>query len=101
MRAGACTSVLTTHDHNPIPSKHADDSGPAAIRYLGGWPARHTMAPEGSPAILDCTCELPRMLPQLPYHNLPMWDTHGAAPQCSQSSIARFQKQHLGGPHSM
>lgn len=50
---------------------------PAVHRYLGGWPARQALAPEGAPAILDCTCELPRMLHDLPYHNLPMWDTHG------------------------
>jgi hypothetical protein len=35
------------------------------------------MAPASRPALLDCTCELPRMLEDVPYHNLPMWDTHG------------------------
>ncbi|BDA40761.1 Uncharacterized protein YnbD [Coccomyxa sp. Obi] len=45
--------------------------------YLGGWPASAKMLPEGEPAILDCTCELPRIQRHLPYDNLPIWDTHG------------------------
>ncbi len=49
-------------------------------RYLGGWPASPNMLPEGAPAILDCTCELPRVQRHLPYDNLPIWDTHG---ECS------------------
>ena len=46
-------------------------------RYLGGWPASLAMTPSGNPAVLDCTCELPRMQKNLPYLNLPVWDTHG------------------------
>ncbi|XAR71088.1 hypothetical protein NMG60_11028192 [Bertholletia excelsa] len=28
--------------------------------YVGGWPCSHEKLPPGSPAIIDCTCELPR-----------------------------------------
>ena len=58
-----------------------------APRYLGGWPASPSMMPQGSPAILDCTCELPRMQRQLPYLNLPVWDTHGTCRTPASSSV--------------
>ena len=45
------------------------------------------MMPQGSPAILDCTCELPRMQRQLPYLNLPVWDTHGTHRTPARSSV--------------
>ena len=51
------------------------------------------MAPASRPALLDCTCELPRMMDDVPYHNLPMWDTHGGCHllalllQCSPKQV--------------
>ena len=59
----------------------------ACSRYLGGWPASLAMTPKGDPAILDCTCELPRMQRHLPYLNLPVWDTHGM--HCSSTFHTR------------
>ena len=77
----ACCTILVTI--------FTDTSGAlltrsACSRYLGGWPASLAMTPKGDPAILDCTCELPRMQRHLPYLNLPVWDTHGTL--CSSTS---------------
>lgn len=58
----------------------AEEKTYCPCRYLGGWPASPKMLPEGAPAILDCTCELPRVQRHLPYDNLPVWDTHGERP---------------------
>lgn len=54
--------------------------------YVGGWPCRAAdlppPAPDGGarpPAVVDCTCELPRpaCLAGLPYLNVPTWDSRG------------------------
>ena len=47
-------------------------------RWLGGWCSTDQELPEGHPAVLDCTCELPLLVRGSPYLNLPTWDTYGA-----------------------
>jgi hypothetical protein len=50
--------------------------------FVGGWPWLQADVPPGSPAVVDCTCELPRSssaLP-LPYLCIPTWDTRGPRP---------------------
>lgn len=50
--------------------------------FVGGWPRLQADVPPGSPAVVDCTCELPRSstaLP-LPYLCIPTWDTRGPRP---------------------
>ncbi|CAL5407034.1 unnamed protein product [Camellia sinensis] len=56
--------------------------------YVGGWPCSPEKLPPGNPAIIDCTCELPRNL-ELPGHGylcLPTWDTR--SPQTSEMESA-------------
>lgn len=47
--------------------------------YVGGWPFRPADVPPGEPAIVDCTCELPRSdcVRDLPYLCIPTWDSRG------------------------
>lgn len=50
--------------------------------YVGGWPYSPDKLPPGNPAIIDCTCELPRKkeLLGLPYLCIPTWDTRAPSP---------------------
>jgi len=67
---------------------------PHARRYLGGWPARGDLLPPGHPAVVDVTCELPRRHKQ-PYHNVAVWDTHGAPPPLCTDARGPSRPRHL------
>lgn len=67
-----------------------------ACRYLGGWPARGDLLPPGHPAVVDVTCELPRRHKQ-PYHNVAVWDTHGAPPPLCPDARGPSRPRH---PHT-
>ncbi|KAL8551900.1 hypothetical protein ACS0TY_000807 [Phlomoides rotata] len=56
--------------------------------YVGGWPYAPDKLPPGNPAIIDCTCELPRKkkLTGSAYLCIPTWDTR--APEPSQIETA-------------
>ena len=45
--------------------------------YVGGWPQSANQLPPGDPAVIDCTCELPRSKASLrnAYFCLATWDT--------------------------
>ncbi|MCO5559768.1 hypothetical protein L7F22_013371 [Adiantum nelumboides] len=45
--------------------------------YVGGWPFQTSDVPPGNPALIDCTCELPRSkcVGDLPYLCVPTWDS--------------------------
>jgi hypothetical protein len=47
--------------------------------FVGGWPSAVGDMPPGNPAVVDCTCELPRPAHSndLPYLNIPTWDSRG------------------------
>ncbi|KAF8403281.1 hypothetical protein HHK36_011383 [Tetracentron sinense] len=50
--------------------------------YVGGWPSSLDKLPPNDPAIIDCTCELPRnvALSRNPYLCIPTWDTRAPRP---------------------
>lgn len=50
--------------------------------YVGGWPSSPDKLPPGNPAIIDCTCELPRRSEFLrnAYLCIPTWDTRSPQP---------------------
>lgn len=50
--------------------------------YVGGWPYAPEKLPPGNPAIVDCTCELPRKkeLTGSAYLCVPTWDTRSPEP---------------------
>lgn len=50
--------------------------------YVGGWPSSPDKLPPGNPAIIDCTCELPRRSEFLrnAYLCVPTWDTRSPQP---------------------
>ena len=50
--------------------------------YVGGWPYAPDKLPPGNPAIVDCTCELPRKreITGSAYLCIPTWDTRSPAP---------------------
>lgn len=50
--------------------------------YVGGWPYAPDKLPPGNPAIIDCTCELPRKkeLMGSAYLCIPTWDTRSPGP---------------------
>eukprot|EP00891_Asterochloris_glomerata_P004794 jgi/Astpho2/4794/e_gw1.00067.240.1_t len=64
---------------------------------IGGWPASDPWMPPGSPAIVDCTCELPRRHEQLPYFLLPTWDTHGPDPVLIEDAVQWAAQQRRAG----
>ena len=45
--------------------------------FVGSWPHEPQHIPNGHPAIVDCTCELPKSecLKGLPYLCIPIWDS--------------------------
>ncbi|KAG0485666.1 hypothetical protein HPP92_009745 [Vanilla planifolia] len=56
--------------------------------YVGGWPSLKPHLPPGDPAVIDCTCELPRssVVSENAYLCLPTWDTR--SPHVSQIETA-------------
>lgn len=56
--------------------------------YVGGWPSSLDKLPPGNPAIIDCTCELPRNLKSAGngYFCVPTWDTR--SPQAAEIESA-------------
>lgn len=50
--------------------------------YVGGWPSSFGHLPPGEPAIIDCTCELPRSsdVSQNAYLCIATWDTRAPQP---------------------
>lgn len=50
--------------------------------YVGGWPYAPEKLPPGNPAVIDCTCELPRKkeLTGTAYLCVPTWDTRSPEP---------------------
>ncbi|GLJ55627.1 hypothetical protein SUGI_1194650 [Cryptomeria japonica] len=53
--------------------------------YVGGWPCSASDIPPGEPAIIDCTCELPKSPSvdnmNLSYMCIPTWDTRAPSHQ--------------------
>lgn len=43
--------------------------------YVGGWPSSPEKMPPGKPAVVDCTCELPRVCYGNGYLCVATWDT--------------------------
>ncbi|XP_008787893.1 uncharacterized protein YnbD-like [Phoenix dactylifera] len=50
--------------------------------YVGGWPSSPNHLPPGEPAVIDCTCELPRssFVSKDAYLNIATWDTRSPQP---------------------
>ncbi|KAG6628723.1 uncharacterized protein YnbD-like [Carya illinoinensis] len=57
--------------------------------YVGGWPYSPDKLPPGNPAIIDCTCELPRKLEFSghAYLCVPTWDTRAPKPAEIESAV--------------
>ncbi|RWR83531.1 Dual specificity phosphatase [Cinnamomum micranthum f. kanehirae] len=57
--------------------------------YVGGWPSSLDRLPPGEPAIIDCTCELPRnpAFSKNAYMCLPTWDTRAPQPFQIESAV--------------
>ncbi|KAL5716838.1 hypothetical protein ACHQM5_009954 [Ranunculus cassubicifolius] len=57
--------------------------------YVGGWPSSLEKLPPGNPAIIDCTCELPRNSTMLrnPYLCVATWDTRAPQPADIESAV--------------
>ena len=57
--------------------------------YVGGWPYLPDKLPPGNPAVIDCTCELPRMLEYSghAYFCVPAWDTRAPKPSDIESAV--------------
>ncbi|KAL7228426.1 hypothetical protein ACSBR2_007193 [Camellia fascicularis] len=57
--------------------------------YVGGWPYSPEKLPPGNPAIVDCTCELPRNLEFSghAYLCIPTWDTRAPQPHEIESAV--------------
>lgn len=58
--------------------------------YVGGWPSSPDKLPPGRPAIIDCTCELPRILELSGNHAylcLPTWDTRSPQPGDIETAV--------------
>lgn len=51
--------------------------------YVGGWPFSSSDIPPGEPAVIDCTCELPKSpcVGNLPYMCIHTWDSRAPRPQ--------------------
>lgn len=57
--------------------------------YVGGWPNSMTTLPPGNPAIIDCTCEFPK-LREFEGHSylcVPTWDTRSPQPGEIESAV--------------
>ncbi|XP_051121839.1 uncharacterized protein LOC127245148 [Andrographis paniculata] len=57
--------------------------------YVGGWPYSREKLPPGRPAIVDCTCELPRKEEVVgsAYLCVPTWDTRAPLPSEIESAV--------------
>ncbi|KAI5075119.1 hypothetical protein GOP47_0009195 [Adiantum capillus-veneris] len=57
--------------------------------YVGGWPFQPSDVPPGNPAIVDCTCELPRSecVRDLPYLCIPTWDSRAPLAKDIQEAV--------------
>ncbi|XP_073021243.1 uncharacterized protein [Primulina eburnea] len=57
--------------------------------YVGGWPCSPDKLPPGNPAIIDCTCELPRKMEVSghAYFCIPTWDTRAPRPGEIESAV--------------
>lgn len=57
--------------------------------YVGGWPSSEEYLPSGDPAVVDCTCELPRMpfIPKSNYLCIATWDTRAPQPFGIESAV--------------
>ncbi|KAH7415042.1 hypothetical protein KP509_14G024600 [Ceratopteris richardii] len=70
--------------------------------YVGGWPFQPSDVPPGSPAIIDCTCELPRSecVRGLPYLCIPTWDSRAPLVKDIQRAVvwARDVRQQENRP---
>lgn len=57
--------------------------------YVGGWPFQPSDVPPGNPAIIDCTCELPRSecVKDLPYMCIPTWDSRAPLSKDIQEAV--------------
>ncbi|KAJ6853737.1 uncharacterized protein M6B38_114040 [Iris pallida] len=66
--------------------------------YVGGWPSSPDRFPPGEPAVIDCTCELPRtsVVPKDAYLCIPTWDTRSPQPAQIETAVrwaCRFRAQ--------
>lgn len=69
--------------------------------YVGGWPSSPDKLPPGDPAIIDCTCELPRKteFSGLAYRCIPTWDTRAPQPADIESAVKwALRKRELKRP---
>ncbi|KAL9247901.1 hypothetical protein vseg_021281 [Gypsophila vaccaria] len=57
--------------------------------FVGGWPFSPRTCPPGTPAIIDCTCEFPRvsLFTNNAYLCLPTWDTRSPQPADLESAV--------------
>lgn len=57
--------------------------------YVGGWPSSLDHLPPGEPAVIDCTCELPRIdaLNKNAYVCVATWDTRSPQPSSIESAV--------------
>lgn len=57
--------------------------------FVGGWPFSAVSLPPGDPAIIDCTCELPRKseFKRNSYLCIPTWDTRAPQPGEIESAV--------------
>ncbi|KAL9682329.1 hypothetical protein QQ045_014125 [Rhodiola kirilowii] len=57
--------------------------------YVGGWPCTADRMPPGSPAVIDCTAELPRKaeFAGQAYLCIPTWDTRSPQPMEIESAV--------------
>ncbi|CAN1194710.1 Uncharacterized protein YnbD [Linum perenne] len=69
--------------------------------YVGGWPYAAEKLPPGNPAIVDCTCEFPRMaeFKGSSYLCVPTWDTRSPQPADIESAVKwAVRKRSLNRP---
>jgi hypothetical protein len=57
--------------------------------YVGGWPSSVERLPPGEPAVIDCTCELPRSstVTETSYLCVATWDTRAPQPSQIESAV--------------
>nr|CAD1817880.1 unnamed protein product [Ananas comosus var. bracteatus] len=57
--------------------------------YVGGWPSSLEDLPPGNPAVIDCTCELPRSsaVSGSAYLCIATWDTRAPQPSQIESAV--------------
>eukprot|EP00252_Welwitschia_mirabilis_P004473 TRINITY_DN14803_c0_g1_i1.p1 TRINITY_DN14803_c0_g1~~TRINITY_DN14803_c0_g1_i1.p1 ORF type:complete len:238 (+),score=24.83 TRINITY_DN14803_c0_g1_i1:303-1016(+) len=67
--------------------------------FVGGWPSAPCDVPPGNPAVVDCTCELPRnpCLEGLPYFCIPTWDSRAPSPLDIDRAVKWASQQYSQG----